>query len=211
MTKANHLQINSELQQDLFSEYPYTLRSKENVAKLLISDIKQWDKFQLAIQDVAYKRLLPNATGSLLDDIGGRLNLKRYNQTDDAFRATIRLRSLRQTSNGSRGDIVELLNIFFNGATFYFNKGGLGFVDLTVPKHCFDQGGLAKEVEDLFPANTNLHIKEMGDEPYMGFIDAKDSLTPNGMGGFSDAKNPDTVKDGKLTDWFFSSKNGYYK
>ncbi len=210
MSNANHLQMDMKFQENLFNEYPYMLRSKENLSKLLHWEIKQWDKFQLAINNLAYKRLLINAEGQLLDDIGDKLNIRRYDKTDDAYRSTILLRSLRQTSNGSRGDIVRLLKLFFGTSVFYFTKGDRGFVQLTVPPHCFDQAALSKEIDDIFPVNTNLHINERLDKPFFGFTDSEEIGIPSGSGGFSDAESTDDTVDGCLTDWFFSSKHGYH-
>ncbi len=210
MTYANHLHIDTAFQEKLFKEYPYILRSKENMAKLFNWEIKQWDKFQLTINNLAYKRLLSNAEGQLLDDIGTKLNIKRYDKTDDAYRATIMLRGLRQTSNGSRGDIVKLLKLFFGEEHFYFSKGGLGYAEVTIPPNCFDQAALSVEIDNIFPVNTNLHIKEKNDKPHFCFTDITESQPPVDSGGFSDEEAPDEAVDGCFTDWFFSSKNGYH-
>lgn len=202
---ANHIALDKDFIVTYLEEFPEYLRTKENFMKLATFYARIWESMDAEFVKIAYYRLLDNAEGVVLDNIGEMLNVKRISQNDIEYRALIKFRSIRQVSNATRPDIVSLLRIIFYGEFPVIYKGINSFIELIVPKVCFDEATLSQELEDLFPVSTNLWVLEKPQRvnPFI-FIDQKFGIQPEGTGGFFNQRLPNT-SGGYLSKWIHSS------
>lgn len=213
LPSANHIQLDPNFVEDGVAELPQFLQSKENFAKLTRWYCKRWEAMDGEIIKLAYLRLLNNASGAILDMLGERIGLLRYDQTDIEYKALIKLRSFRQTTSASRGDIVELMKILFFGENPFITKrrytdsGGNinnsnSFIEVVIPANCLSDKDVSQQLEDMFPINTNLWVAQTDATPFY-LVDGKDNIQPTGTAGLSDSK--ETSVEGLLTNWIHSS------
>jgi len=152
--------------------------------------------------NLAYYRLLSNASGKVLDTLGERVGIYRHNQSDLEYKALIKLRGFRQTREDTRSDIVDLLKIIFFGKPPYITKHSNNFIEIIVPTNCLSDEDLATQLEDMFPVPTNLWVTQTDTTPFY-LVDSKDGVQPEGTAGLSDSK--ETTAGGFLTNWIHSS------
>ena len=213
LPKANHIQLDPDFVEDGVSELPYFLQTKENFAKLTRWYCKRWEAMDHEVIKLAYLRMLDNASGAILDMLGARIGLARYDQTDTEYRALIKLRTFRQTTAANRHDIVTLMKILFFGENPIITKrrytsetgeinNSNSFIEVVIPENCLSDVDVSQQLEDMFPANTNLWVCQTDTTPFF-FVDGKDGIQPEGTGGFSDSK--ETAVESLLTDWIHSS------
>jgi hypothetical protein len=112
---ANHIQLDPNFVDDGVAELPQFLQTKQNYEKLARWYCTRWEIMDGEVIKLAYLRQLNNASGEILDMLGERIGLLRYDQTDTEYKALIKLRSFRQTTGASRADIVTLMKILFFG------------------------------------------------------------------------------------------------
>ncbi len=205
LKSANRIGVDDDFVTDTLSEYPDYLQSKEHFIKLAGWYAEQWKALDDEVVKLGYLRLLDNATGVLLDNIGSFLGVDRYDQADDSFRGRIKLRSLRQTTDGTRDEIINLLTIIFGGESPRVFKGDHGFVELTIPASCLSRSTLSEELEDLFPISTNLWLLERRTGKPFNLVDSKDNVQPVGTGGLSDSKLGEDGAESVLSDWIHCS------
>jgi hypothetical protein len=210
---ANHIQIDPNFVEDGVAELPQFLQSKENYSKLIRWYCTRWDTMDGEVIKLAYLRLLDNASGAILDVLGERIGLLRYDQNDTEYKALIKLRSFRQTTAANRPDIVTLMKILFFGENPLITKrrytdssgnvnNSNSFIEVVIPQNCLSDTDVSQQLDDMFPINTNLWVAQADGTPFY-FVDIKDGIQPTGTGGFSDSKEASV--EGLLTDWIHSS------
>lgn len=199
---ANHIYPDPDFITDGVLELPAFLREKENYTKLVEWYCARWDNLDKEVVKLAYLRLLENASGKILDDLGERIGLERHNQSDVEYKALIKLRSFRQTVGDSRKDIVTLLKILFFGETPFITKGSNNFIEVIIPENCLADEDVANQLEDMFPINVNLWVTQTDADPFY-LIDEKTGIQPTGTGGLSDDK--ESTVESLLTNWIHSS------
>lgn len=122
LSPANHITPDENFVEDSVKELPQWLQDKENYTKLVRWYAKRWDTLDKEAIKLAYTRLLDNSGGKVLDTLGEKLGLYRYNQTDGEYKSLIKLRAFRQTQGDTRPDIVKLSKILFFGDAPIINK-----------------------------------------------------------------------------------------
>lgn len=242
ITTANHIQIDSDFITDGMEELPFFMKDKATISKLTEWYCTRWDTMDGEIIKLAYFRLLDNASGELLDMLGERIGIFRYNQTDAEYSALIKLRSFRQTAGDTRDDIVTLMKILFFGEAPIITKqerpliikisntttplddypylhdvignstwlkpsnvgegeyiisvvgdiltttGGVytmvsvagvpnsnSFVEVIIPASCISNTDVSKQLEDMFPVNTNLWVTQTDAAPFY-LVDDKELI-----------------------------------
>jgi hypothetical protein len=199
---VNHILPDANFVEGGVSELPRFLQSKPNYATLVRWYCKRWDTMDKEVLKLGYLRLLDNASGLILDTIGEKFGLYRNSQSDLEYKALIKLRSFRQTKGDNRSDIVELLKILFFGENPLITKGYNNFIEVVIPANCLSDEDVAKQLEDMFPINTNLWVTQT-DSTAFYLIDSKDGIQPEATGGLSDSK--ENSVESLLTNWIHSS------
>ncbi len=191
-TDSNRIVYDLSFVGDSIDDLPYDQRTP-NMVKLLTLVAERFDSVQTTAIDLAYMRFLDNAPSAILDQIAERFFITRGNKSDDTLRTEIKLFALRQTSQGTRDDIVNILRIISGvGGYLKIYKAENNYIQVAVSVDCLELSEIRINVEELFPFNTNLqfHQVDVRLKPF-GFGDSQDSsFTNNSISGFADSRTP---------------------
>jgi hypothetical protein len=103
-------------------------------------------------------RTIEDATGQQLDDLGAVLKISRMGQTDEQYRATIKIRYLRDATEGTTEDVLKLLRLFTGDIGITMYKGDRYFVDLDLFAGCREDPITIAQLSKFFPVVTNLRV-----------------------------------------------------
>lgn len=186
LPSVNRVVKDLSFQQDAFETLPYDQRAKTNLVRILLTLTNRWNNLQLLCIDLINGTLLDRANGRQLDGIARRLNIERGTSTDEQLRGLIKLHAVRQTNNGTRNEIVNIIRVLTGTDYVKIVKSENNLVEVTFSYECLDAQTSKQEVENLFPVNTNLIVmdKVTGFDP-MGFVDVNDAASSTKIGMFS--------------------------
>lgn len=156
MNDSNRVVFDLTFTEDAYNDLPYDQRL-DNLVKLLVVIGERFDLAQRQTIAMAYQRLLDNAEGDMVDSVASRFFIDRQGKSDEEMKAAIKLFSLRQDSEGTRSEVVRLLQVIA-GDSEYLNiyKGPNNYLQVAVSTDCLDLTKIRVDLEGLFPINTNL-------------------------------------------------------
>ena len=139
-------------------------------------------------------RLLANAEGTYLDEIGSQMNIPRNGQNDDDYRTILLIRQAAAGKSGTRPQISETLDSLFSSTDLSIYKGYNYRIDVYASTPCFELSSVIDDLIEIFPVMTNMRVVETeysgsmfgfeGDEESSGFGSSNDpSSTEAGMLG----------------------------
>lgn len=160
---------------------------KDNTQKFLRIFLDRLETVDNAIIDMAEFRLLANAQGIVLDEIGGQIGVSRNGQVDDDYRTILLIRQLAAGKGGTRSEVTDALNNLFSSAVWYMYKGTNYRIDIYASSPCFELINVLDNIVDLFPIITHLRVVEIdysgnpfgfeGDDSSFGFSGSNDRLS----------------------------------
>lgn len=142
------------------------MKEKENLVKFLTIYLKRLAAIDVAFVNLAEGRLLNNATGINLDEIGAQYGLERDGMSDTNYRAIITILLATHARCGTREDIIGTLAQLFGYGNFSTWKGDNYRVDINASKTCFDLESTIEEIEDMLPLPTHLRLTESQGVPF---------------------------------------------
>ena len=165
---------------------------KDNLVKFLTIFLDRLEALDNAWIELAEYRLLVNAQGVVLDDIGKQMGLYRNGQSDDDFRTILLIRQAAAGKGGTRPQVEESLQNLFSTTNWSLYKGTNYRIDLYASSPCFDLVNISEDIVETFPIMTQLRIVETdylnmgfgfeGDEDAGGFGSSNDeSASEAGM------------------------------
>lgn len=165
---------------------------KDNLVKFLTIFLDRLEALDNAWIELAEYRLLVNAQGVVLDDIGKQMGLYRNGQSDDDFRTILLIRQASAGKGGTRPHVEETLQNLFGTTNWSLYKGTNYRIDLYASSPCFDLVNISEDIVETFPIMTQLRIVETdylnmgfgfeGDEDAGGFGSSNDeSASEAGM------------------------------
>lgn len=165
---------------------------KDNLVKFLTIFLDRLEALDNAWIELAEYRLLVNAQGVVLDDIGKQMGLYRNGQSDDDFRTILLIRQAAAGKGGTRPQVEETLQNLFGTTNWSLYKGTNYRIDLYASSPCFDLVNISEDIVETFPIMTQLRIVETdylnmgfgfeGDEDAGGFGSSNDeSASEAGM------------------------------
>lgn len=113
---------------------------------------------QQELVGLAQGKILINAVGEQLDEIGRQLSLPRYSSSDGEYRTRLLLACKRRSADIVRDSLVDILAIASGDATPSVYQRGRHRVDVTVLATCIGGQEGAREIERYFPINTALKV-----------------------------------------------------
>lgn len=158
LSNVNRVVYDLSFVEDAFNLLPPEQRNKENLVKMLIVFSNRWNKVQTAAINLAYGRFIDNAVGDMLEAVASRMFIERGGQDDQSLRGAIKLRALRQDNEGTRDQIVNILQIISGSSSVDIFKGVNNYIEVIFPQECLSLKDIKIEIEDLFPVNTNLVV-----------------------------------------------------
>lgn len=171
---VDHIQINPVFVQEGLDYLPEALK-KSNIENIINIDLQRWKLIEEVLYNLAVNRILANATGIYLDDIGARFQIYRNGLDDDSYRATLFLRTGEAQKHGTRSDIISVLQQLLGDGTVYTYKGDNYRFDVAVTSPCFDVETTGEDIAALMPLVTDLRVVDGYGEPFV-FDDDEDGL-----------------------------------
>jgi len=157
---------------------------KDNLTAFLTIFLNRLEALDDAFIQLAEYRLLLNAEGVVLDDIGKQSNILRNGKSDDDYRTLILIKQASANKGGTRPQVSEILTALFSDNVWELYKGTNHRVDVYAYSPCFDISTLASDVVEVFPLSCHLRIIETipaaqgfgfaGDENALGFGSSND-------------------------------------
>ena len=105
-------------------------------------------------------RLLANAEGTYLDEIGSQMNIPRNGQNDDDYRAILLIRQAAGKS-GTRPQIAETLDSLFSSTDWSIYKGYNYRIDVYASTPCFELSSVVDDLIEIFPVMTSMRVVEI--------------------------------------------------
>jgi hypothetical protein len=145
---------------EVISYLPDYLR-KDNLVKFMTIFLDRLEALDLSFIKLAEYRLLVNAQGVVLDDIGAQMGgLYRNGQSDDDFRTTLLIRQAAAGKGGTRSQIAESLSSIFSETGWEMYKGDNYRIDIYAQTPCFEIETVRDDIIELFPVITHCRIIE---------------------------------------------------
>lgn len=191
MTDSNFIKPLDSFVSEVINYLPDYLR-KDNLVKFMIVFLDRLEALDNSFIQLAEYRLLVNAQGVVLDDIGTQMGLYRNGQSDDDFRTILLIRQAAAGKGGTRPQVEEALQNLFSVTNWELYKGDNYRIDLYASSPCFDLVNISEDIVETFPIMTQLRIVETdylnmgfgfeGDEDAGGFGSSNDeSASEAGM------------------------------
>ncbi len=191
MTDSNFIKPLDSFVSEVINYLPDYLR-KDNLVKFMTVFLDRLEALDNSFIQLAEYRLLVNAQGVVLDDIGTQMGLYRNGQSDDDFRTILLIRQAAAGKGGTRPQVEEALQNLFSTTNWSLYKGTNYRIDLYASSPCFDLVNISEDIVETFPIMTQLRIVETdylnmgfgfeGDEDAGGFGSSNDeSASEAGM------------------------------
>jgi hypothetical protein len=191
MTDSNFIKPLDSFVSEVINYLPDYLR-KDNLVKFMTVFLDRLEALDNSFIQLAEYRLLVNAQGVVLDDIGTQMGLYRNGQSDDDFRTILLIRQAAAVKGGTRPQVEEALQNLFSATNWELYKGDNYRIDLYAASPCFDLVNISEDIVETFPIMTQLRIVETdylnmgfgfeGDEDAGGFGSSNDeSASEAGM------------------------------
>lgn len=167
MTDSNFIKPLDSFVSEVINYLPDYLR-KDNLVKFMNVFLDRLEALDNSFIQLAEYRLLVNAQGVVLDDIGTQMGLYRNGQSDDDFRTILLIRQAAAGKGGTRPQVEEALQNLFSATNWSLYKGTNYRIDLYASSPCFDLVNISEDIVETFPIMTQLRIVET-DYLNMGF------------------------------------------
>lgn len=136
------------------------LKQKVDLVKFLSIYLERLKKLDEMFVELSEKRLLANASGSNLDEIGRQVGVERNGLNDNNYRAIIIILLASSAKHGTRPEVIGTLKQLFGEDNFTTYKGYNYRFDINVSKTCFEIESAIKEIQDMLPMPTHLRLTE---------------------------------------------------
>ena len=192
MTDSNFIKPLDSFVSEVINYLPDYLR-KDNLVKFMTVFLDRLEALDNSFIQLAEYRLLVNAQGVVLDDIGTQMGLYRNGQSDDDFRTILLIRQAAAGKGGTRPQVEEALQNLFSATNWSLYKGTNYRIDLYASSPCFDLVNISEDIVETFPIMTQLRIVET-DYLNMGFGFEGDE----DVGGFGSSNDESASEAGML-------------
>lgn len=159
LENVDHIQKNPTFVEDYLSYLPEALQ-KEKLSKFIQVELDQYKIIDDTLYDLAVNRLITNASGIYLDDLGARFQIYRNGLDDDSYRSVLFLRTGEAQKHGTRPEIINILRKLLGDESVSTYKGYKYRFDIAMSSPCFDPNSTAEDIANLMPLVTDLRIVE---------------------------------------------------
>ena len=188
MTDSNFIKPLDSFVSEVINYLPDYLR-KDNLVKFMTVFLDRLEALDNSFIQLAEYRLLVNAQGVVLDDIGTQMGLYRNGQSDDDFRTILLIRQAAAGKGGTHPQVEEALQNLFSATNWELYKGDNYRIDLYASSPCFELENVVEDIVELFPIMTQLRIVQTDlVAKSFGFSGDNNSL---GFGSSNNRKSPD--------------------
>ena len=146
-------------------------------------------------------RLLANAEGTCLDEIGSQMNIPRNGQNDDDYRTILLIRQAAAGKSGTRPQIAETLDSLFSSTDWSIYKGNNYRIDVYASTPCFELSSVVDDLIEIFPVMTNMRVVETEYSGNMFGFEGDDESS-----GFGSSNDPSSTEAGMLGKLVYSTE-----
>lgn len=146
-------------------------------------------------------RLLANAEGTYLDEIGSQMNIPRNGQNDDDYRTILLIRQAAAGKSGTRSQIAITLDNLFSSTDWSIYKGYNYRADVYASTPCFELYSVVDDLVEIFPVMTNLRIVKTEYSGNMFGFEGDDESS-----GFGSSNDPSSTEAGMLGKLVYSTE-----
>jgi len=151
------------------------LKEKENLVKFMTVYLERLKAVDEMWVNLSEGRLLKNATGVNLDEIGKQVGIERNGLSDMNYRAIIIILLASAAKHGTRPEVIDTLDQLFGTGNFTTYKGDNYRFDINISKTCFELETALQEIQDMLPMPTHLRLTESSGTAF-GFSGDKSAL-----------------------------------
>lgn len=196
MTVTSYMDVNENFVQDAIDREPFQFQNSTNLNKFLGVLASRYDTLHKASSDMAFERLLANADGAVLDEIGAQLRVYRAgDESDDSYRNSILINALSQQGSGTRDDVVTAILRNSGDPKLIVHKGQKRFISFSVFLQCQGSVQGAKQIKNMCPVGTDLRVTVRGGGYVFAF---RGYPYPEALRGFGTVGEPNDQKTGIL-------------
>lgn len=156
---VDHIQKKPTFVVDYLSYLPEVLQ-KELLSKFVQVELDQFKIVDDTLYDLAMNRLISNASGTYLDDIGVRFQIYRNGLDDDSYRTVLFLRTGEAQKHGTRPEIIVILRKLLGSESVLTYKGHNYRFDIAISSPCFDSNSTAADIANILPLITDFRLVE---------------------------------------------------
>lgn len=158
MATVEYIKQNPTLLEDTQDLLLSQFEESTNIQKLLSVAVSAFQDVERSTVELATGRLLTEAVGAQLDEIGGQLGVARLTASDEGYRTAIKVAGRSRNSAITRDALVELLGLLAGNSATDIYRGVAHYVDLTIISSCVSPELIGPQIQGVFPLNTKLRI-----------------------------------------------------
>lgn len=141
-------------------------KDKEIINKIVEALMEQVQELDDALIDLQQVRMLDTAYGIYLDQIGEKLKVPRTMFDDNDYRTAIKVRMLKNRSQGSIHDIEEIISLFTYGQPFFIENTHPYVIELSAYLACLNTPEALQQLNSLFPMGIAVRIQSCTSSPF---------------------------------------------
>lgn len=155
-TTPNHIAVSEDFVSDSIARQIYVFQNSSNKSARIQIHAERWQVLMDQIQTICEARLLQNAEGVCLDDIGKQMRVTRYSDDDDVYTTSILIREYGTSNAVTRTNIVTLIEDIFDvaGDEVYMVNYPYNGMELVLLDVCVTDTSLFEEIKRILPILT---------------------------------------------------------
>lgn len=189
---VDHIQYRNDMVDEALELMLTQFEDSEMIVKLntVIAFMKNI-VYNMVVQ-VGKLRLIDNASGVQLDEIGEELGIPRLTADDDDYRTILKIKAYRARTSGTKPEIVDILSRVTGTPkeTIRVYSGIMKTVDIGIYANCIDPYNSQEEIYNLLPLVTNHRFMILAGKP-LGFVSVfNPDVNAFGFGGVASVNTP---------------------
>lgn len=184
---SNKLQKDPNIPDEMYKLLHSQFKDKQIIEDIFYTIAEQKNKIRDLIVESSEYRLIDNAEGEVLDEVGKQENVERYSTDDPTYRTRIKLNAYKLGMRGTTEDLIDVLSRSTGAPAenVYISKSG-NVIGISVLLPCPDKSVVAlRDVADMLPINTNYKISGRKSAKGFGFGSVHSTVVNSNVGGFS--------------------------
>lgn len=173
MASVDYIQIDDTFTQKAIDNSLWQFKDSSIMNGIIDVLCNRYSYLQKPLYDISNDRLLDNAYGVLLDEIGISLKvLRNAGEIDNAYRNRIKIAILNASSSGTRDEVVHLLTRQSATNSVNISHTGDKFLSITAFQQCLGDTSNVTSIINSLPLNTFARMTSKGGGFVLGFKDS---------------------------------------
>lgn len=194
-TDVNHIKDNPDFVEEAKELSLYQFNNSPNIQAGIEISAERWKTLYTLLNELATGRLLENAQGVVLDNIGESIGLPRTDADDDQYRVAIQLRAYARNINNDLDSMLDIIARYTGVPVEEISvyKGYFKTYKFQIVTPFLTEEAL-QEIIRLFPVLASVTFYKKDRSKSLAFIStSRDSSDPNVLG--LSTTNPSASED----------------